>query len=203
MKRLVLYSSIILGMITLGCESAEERCNASRVAASDAWQAVQDGLAPHCGLFDDQWAETHRDALRGLDGMMVGRATRWEVVAGSVAMCMEEYQPVLRSACRAVPAARTSATGGAVAARDAARSGDEAVGNLLAAHSTFANCMARIVAEEATDAQVREARERARPLVDAARAHSEAIGGSSIASLRDAARTASEASFTACQAVDP
>lgn len=200
MKRQI---ALVLMIALAGCESAEERCNATKVAMSDAWQPVQEALAPQCGLFDDRWTEVHRDALRGLDRMMVGRATRWEIVAGSIAMCMEEYQPVLSAACRAVPMARTRSTGGAVAARDAARSADEALDNLLAAHSTFASCMAQIVAEEATDPQVREAREHTRPFVDAARAHSEVIRESSIESLRGAARTVSEASFTACQTVDP
>jgi hypothetical protein len=200
MKRQI---ALVLMIALAGCESAEERCNATKVAMSDAWELVHEALAPQCGLFDDRWTEVHREALRGLDRMFVGRASRWEWVAGSIAICMEQYQPVLGAACRAVPMARTRSTGGAVAARDAARSADEALDSLLAAHSTFASCMAQIVAEEATDPQEREARELARPFVDAARAHSEAIGGSAIQSLRDAARTASEASFTACQTVDP
>jgi hypothetical protein len=193
MKWITMQMTIVLALV--GCEGAEERCNIARIDASDAWTPVAETLVPRCTLFEmPEWALARQDAGR------VGQRTRWaEVVAVELAACVDEYSPVLRNACVTIPAARARATGGAVAAREASHDADQALERLLAAAPAFAACLTRIE-EHAVDS---ESRDRMAPLLLAARAHTEAIDGGGLGTLRSASLAASEASFAACQAVDP
>lgn len=102
MKQLVLYSSIALGVIAVGCESAEERCNAAKVAAHDAFEAW-------AVVADERWE--HAEALRRecmsapADSDCFARAGRADIAAG---VGPRELRRI-----------GDRATGGAVAFRDA------------------------------------------------------------------------------------
>ena len=183
---------VVVVVVLAGCGGAEERCNAARVSANDAWQPVQDALAPQCSFFDvGGWRRAHQDGLDGMGRSFVGQASAWDSAAGRIGMCMETYEPVLRTACRDVATARTSTTAGAVAARDSSRAASDSVHALEAGQEEFVRCVAAVSHPEA------------RALVEAARAHAAAIAASGLAALRDTATTASDASFAACKTVAP
>jgi hypothetical protein len=207
------------------CGDPEESCNAAKVASADAWRAVQDQLGPACHLFDDpRWAQTQQDGHQGLSDAMDGRATEWDATAATITMCIEAYQPKLRSACREVGEARESATGGAVAARDAADEAGTAIDAVLSAHTEFSSCMRRN--ERAIRAHVQQHDEaldgldpalrrtlenvggsneweRGLALIEAAGDHSTALAGSDLAARLRTARADAASSFASCQTVTP
>lgn len=191
--RLVLVLSALGALVLGGCESQVAKCNHARVGAHDAWDAVRAQLGPLCSSLDrnPQWERERQDTHASLRGFSAGFGG---ISSGfGVTVAYEEYAPRLSTACRAVAAASQSATGPAVAARDASRAASAALADVFANHRKFAAA----IAHEASTAS------RFQVLAEDARAHSTAMAALERTGLAARAQAAANANWEACNEIAP
>lgn len=173
----------------------EEECNQARVTAHDAWVVVDDGLRPQCTFFQTEfWRDNGERAHDAVGRLAMGRASNRDMEAIDVELSVESYRPALIRACRAVGRAKQSATEGAIAARDASNEARDAVRNLSTQH---AGVLATLQERAERGGETRAA------AASAFEVHSHALTSAELGQLVDAADSAAQASWVACQTVAP